>query len=130
MVHGQKELRIIETLEPVMARGALVFNESVVQEDAERCSVHSHDKRRLYSLFHQMAKITRDRNCLTHDDRLDALEGAVRYWQAMLAIDQHKAVEAAKAKELQKFFDDPLGHKKFQPQSVKRGMSMFNKYRR
>ncbi|WCA46299.1 large terminase subunit [Caulobacter phage ERS] len=129
MVHGQKELRIIETLEPVMARGALVFNESIVQEDADRCAVHSHDKRRLYSLFHQMSKITRDRNCLSHDDRLDALEGAVRYWQAMLAIDQHKAVEAQKAKEMEAFFKDPFGHNKHKPR-VQRGTSMFNKHRR
>ncbi|ALF01684.1 large terminase [Caulobacter phage Percy] len=129
MVHGQKELRIIETLEPVMARGALVFNESIVQEDMDRCAVHSADKRKLYSLFHQMSKITRDRNCLSHDDRLDALEGAVRYWQAMLAIDQQKAVEAQRAKEMEAFFKDPFGHNKHQPRVV-RGASMFNKYRR
>ena len=32
-VHGQKELRIIETLEPVMARGALIVSEAVIDED-------------------------------------------------------------------------------------------------
>ena len=30
-----------------------------------------------YSLFYQMTRITKDRGALVHDDRLDALEGAV-----------------------------------------------------
>jgi hypothetical protein len=129
MVHGQKELRIIETLEPVMARGSLIINEAIVEEDTICCQRYEQSKRMLYSVFHQMSKITRDRGSLVHDDRLDALEGAVRHWVSHLAIDQQKAVEAAQRREWAERMKNPLGFRDYDP-PVKRGGSLFNKYRR
>jgi hypothetical protein len=129
LVHGQKELRIIETLEPVMARGSLIINEDVIDEDRDTASIHDPSKRNLFSLFHQLSKITRDRNCLFHDDRADAVEGAVRYWVQMLAIDQSHAVEAARKREWMEKMKDPLGKKLGKPPS-RGGGSLFNKYLR
>lgn len=110
-VTGQKELRIIETLEPVIERGSLIINEAVIEEDRDRLSIHDSTARLTYSLFHQLAKITRDKNCLAHDDRLDALEGAVRHWTAQLAQDQNDAVKRAREAEHKKWAADPLGRK-------------------
>ncbi|MCA3159546.1 MAG: phage terminase large subunit [Burkholderiales bacterium] len=129
MVTGQKELRIIETLEPVIARGSLIVNQDIVDMDRECCDRHEMSKRALYSVFHQMSKITRERNALIHDDRLDALEGAVRHWVAQLAIDQQRAVEQARARELAEALKDPLGHRRYDPPG-RRGGSLFDKYRR
>lgn len=109
MVHGQKELRIIETLEPVIARGSLIVNEDLVEEDRLCCDRHEQAKRTVFSVFHQMTKITRDKGSLFHDDRLDALEGAVRYWVAQLAVNQDKAVEAARKREHEEAIKDPMG---------------------
>lgn len=129
MVTGQKELRIIETLEPVIARGSLIVNEDIVEMDRECCERHAPAQRAVYSVFHQMSKITRERNALMHDDRLDALEGAVRHWVAQLAIDQHRAVAAARAKELAETLKDPMGRNRYEPPS-RFGRSLFDKYRR
>jgi hypothetical protein len=111
-VTGNKEARIIGTLEPVMARGSLVVLESVVEMDHEYTQRYaSSGKRTVYSLFHQMSKITKQKGSLAHDDRLDALEGSVRHWVAKLALDQNKAIEKQKQKEFQDWINDPTGMK-------------------
>lgn len=129
LVHGQKELRIIETLEPVIARGSFIVNETVLDEDRDTSAGYEASRRGLYSLFHQLSKITRERNCLFHDDRADALEGAVRYWVKMLAIDQNHAVIAQQKREFIESIKDPLGHQRY-GNPPKRGGSLFNKYLR
>lgn len=128
-VTGQKELRIIETLEPVMARGSLIFNEDIVATDDASLSRYTSNIRQTYSLFFQMSRLTRERGALAHDDRLDALEGAVRYWQALLAIDQEKAVEAQKEAQLMAFFNDPMHHNRF-TNGPARATSVLNRRKR
>ena len=108
-VHGQKERRIIDTLEPVISRGALVFNASMVEHDASTVQRYPLERRKSYSLFNQIDKISYERDCLGHDDRLDALEGAVRHWQTYIAIDQAKVVERMRAKEINDWLKDPTG---------------------
>jgi hypothetical protein len=127
LVTGQKELRIIETLEPVIARGSLIVNEDIVDEDRERCGVHDSSKRTIYSFFHQLTKITRDKNCLFHDDRLDAVEGAVRHWVRQLAQDQDYAVKKAREREFKEWVANPL--KRPQPPKTHK-TSLISKYRR
>jgi hypothetical protein len=129
LVLGQKELRIIETLEPVIARGSLIINEAVLEEDRDTSVKYEASKRTLYTLFHQLSKITRDKNSLFHDDRLDAVEGAVRHWVQMLAINQSEAVERLRIREAMEAFKDPLGHTRYDTPS-KRGGSVFNRFRR
>lgn len=130
-VTGQKEARIIETLEAVIARGSLIVNESIVQEDTESIQRYSAEKRLTYSLFHQLRRITKERGALTHDDRLDALEGAVRHYIAMLAIDQKKAVEAQAAAQQREWLKDPLQRNRYSDTGPpKGGGSLFSKWRR
>lgn len=77
----QKEKRIIDVLEPVLAQHRLVVSRRVIEDDLK-----VEDPR--YSLFYQLSRITRDRGALVHDDRLDALAGAVAYWQESLRKNQ------------------------------------------
>lgn len=126
-VSGQKELRIIETLEPVIARGSLIFNEGAIDDDRDTSAVHEAAKRNLFSVLHQMSKMTRERGALFHDDRADALEGAVRHWVAQLAIDQSEALKKAKAKEEAEALKNPLGRRQYS-EGPQRGGSLFNKY--
>lgn len=128
MVHGQKEARIINTLEPVIGRGALIFNEAVVERDRADCERYAPAKRQQYSLFHQIAKITRERGSLTHDDRVDALEGSVRYWQVLLQQDQSKAVEKQREREYAASLVDPLGHRRYDAPQPRKGI--LGRYRR
>jgi hypothetical protein len=100
LVSGQKEVRIINTLAPVMGRGSLIISPDVVEQDELDCMRYEPKLRQSYSLFHQLAKISSARGALIHDDRVDALEGLVRAFQASLALDQTKAVEKANERAL------------------------------
>lgn len=106
---GQKELRIIDILEPVISNGRLIVNADLVEKDWQSCQKYSLELRPTYSLFWQMARVTRERNALIHDDRLDALAGSVRFWVDHLAQDKEKAVAAARAKSYREMVKDPLG---------------------
>lgn len=90
---GQKELRIIDTLEPVMSSHRLVVDQKLIQKDYQTAETDLK-----YSLFYQMTRITKDRGALKHDDRLDAVEGAVRYWTKSMARDNDKANKVHKDK--------------------------------
>lgn len=85
---GQKELRIIDVLEPVMARHRLIVHEDIIDYDVESVTRYPIDQRESYKFFHQMAKISRERGSLIHDDSIDAVAGAVRKWVEMLAVDE------------------------------------------
>ena len=127
-VTGQKELRIVETLEPMIARGALIFNESIVETDTVQTAKYEASKKALYSLFHQISKMTRERDALIHDDRADALEGACRYWAKYIAIDQQKSLEAQRKREWEARMTDVMGHDRYKSAIPTRGNSTLNKY--
>lgn len=105
---GQKEERIADTLEPIMARGALIFDEEIILQDWESTQGKPADKRQLFTLFHQLMKLTRDRGALVKDDRIDVLAIAVAHFIQALAQDSALVAQAAKDKELQEFFKDPM----------------------
>ena len=126
-VTGQKELRIIQTLEPVIARGSLIVNEEIALGEDATLNKYPINQKQTFSLFFQIARLSRERGALVHDDRLDAVEGAVRHWQALLAIDQQKAVEAQKQAELAKFLKDPLHHNRFSTKGPSLSNSLLTK---
>lgn len=106
-VTAQKERRIIDTLEPVLNQHRLVIDKAIIKKDFESAS----DPK--YSLFYQLTRITKDRGSLRHDDRLDALAGAVAYWVEQMGRDTDKAAQEHRDKlfdaELKKFMDNILG---------------------
>lgn len=85
---GQKELRIIDTLEPIIARHRLIVHEDIITYDHESVSKYPLDKRETYKFFHQFAKISRAKGALVHDDSLDAVAGSVRKWIENVAVDE------------------------------------------
>ena len=89
----QKERRIINALEPVLNQHRLIINRSVVENDAKSHNDDAIETALAYQLFHQLTHLTVDKNCLQHDDRLDALAGAVQYWNESLAIDEDRAIK-------------------------------------
>lgn len=125
LVTGQKELRIINTLAPVMGRGALIVHPDAVLEDNDCCMQHSPEVRQTYSLFYQLAKLSAQRNALLHDDRADALEGLVRHYQAAIAQDQAKTVAKQRERELAKLLENPLGYNRPAPQQRPNLLSRF-----
>ena len=83
----QKELRIIDTMEPVMNQHRLVIDPKVIQRDYDSVQKYPIEKQSQYMLMHQLTRITRDRGSLAHDDRLDALAMGVAYWVEQMAAD-------------------------------------------
>jgi len=96
----QKELRIIDTLEPVMSSHRLIVDQKIITSDYETAIDPTN------SLFYQMTRITRDRAALRHDDRLDALAMAVAYWVEHMARDNNKAVAQLHGEALEKDLKD------------------------
>lgn len=118
-VSTQKERRIIDTLEPVMNQHRLIVDERIIKQDYETArSPH-------YSLFFQMTRLTADKGSLAHDDRLDALAGAVAYWVEQMGSDTDRAAEEHHEKllnqELDKFMNNAIG---FSPQAEESFMNI------
>lgn len=129
LVSGQKELRIINTLAPVMGRGSLVFTEQAVQHDEETTSGYAPSERAHYSVFYQLGRLTRQRDSLPHDDRADALEGLVRKYQTEMAQDQKKRLESQLRKEHEEMMRDPLGHNRYGDRDKSGRLSMLARRR-
>lgn len=109
--HGQKEQRIIDVLEPIITSHRLVVSPDVIDQDYSSTAIYPLSKRSRYSCFHQMAFITMDKGCLVHDDRLDALAGAVRQIVETIDYDMEFEVNRRKAKEESEWLaimNDPL----------------------
>lgn len=110
---NQKEARIIDTLEPIMNQHRLVVCQSVVQKDYDSTASYTPEDQRNMRLFHQMTRITRARGALAHDDRLDAVAGAVAYWIEYMARNADKADTERKQDlldlELARFMENALG---------------------
>ncbi|WP_210265445.1 phage terminase large subunit [Bradyrhizobium aeschynomenes] len=114
----QKEARIIDTLEPVMNQHRLVVCPSVIQKDYSSTEAYTAEDQQGYRLFYQMTRITRDKGSLKHDDRLDALAGAVAHWTEFMNRDIEKAhlshKDAILDAELEKFMAQVIGRDRFE----------------
>jgi len=89
----QKELRIIDTLEPVLTQHRLVVDVGCIRRDFESTQARDDDTAHTYSLFYQLTRLTRERGSLIHDDRLDALAMACAYWMEHLQRDVNKQMQ-------------------------------------
>lgn len=97
----QKELRIIDVLEPVMNQHRLIMDPKVIQKDYDSVRDLPPEKATKYMLVYQMTRITRDRGSLSHDDRLDVLAMAVQYWVDQMAADADLEIQNAREDALQ-----------------------------
>jgi hypothetical protein len=109
---GQKELRILDTLEPVVQQHRLCVDPTVFERDGHRDGTLPVLEARRYTLAYQFTRITREKGSLAHDDRVDALAGAVALWVEAMAknVDQEKvrADRRAEEKDLYDFLDHTL----------------------
>lgn len=109
-VSGQKELRIIDKLEPALNQHRVVLNKGLIEKDIEADPETGHNHN---SGLYQLTHLTRDRGSLKHDDRIDVLAEAVGYFTNMVKVDAQKAEDKHKAKlqdeELRKFMNTCKG---------------------
>ena len=105
----QKELRIVDVLEPVLNAHRLVVDPSVITNDYRSALSYPIEQQTRYMLMYQLSRITRDKGSLVHDDRLDALSIAVGYWTQQMAANADQSMvdrqQELLHKELQDFTD-------------------------
>jgi len=99
-VRGQKEIRIIDSLEPMLNQHKLVIDKDTLSKDFDTLNK--------YSFTFQLSHITRERDCLQHDDRLDALANGVIYLMEDLVIDENKRFERLEEEIAQDNYDKTL----------------------
>lgn len=100
----QKELRIIDTLEPVLMRHRLIVARQVIVDDYK---VYERDPK--YSLIYQMTRISRDKGAIPHDDRLEAVKGAVQHWLEVMDRDDRVGFEELAEEQIMAWMDPDRG---------------------
>lgn len=100
-VSGQKEVRIIETLEPILNQHRLVIDKEIFEHDLRADA-------RVFSFSHQLSHITKERGSLKHDDRLDAVANGAAYLLELLSDDEDRGIEYHAEVEAKKTLDFTL----------------------
>lgn len=90
---GQKEIRLINALEPVFAQHRLV----VAREVAENLSLQG-----------QIVRICDVKRCLTHDDEIDSLGMCVKMWTDYMRMDPVKNEELVWERHLDQVFAEQV----------------------
>lgn len=103
---GQKEVRIADTLEPVMGAHRLIINEEAIRKDYQSARNQDgvHDIK--YCAMYQLTRLTRERGALAHDDRLDALAIAVAFFVESMEKDAQHGVDELTAEWLEMQLND------------------------
>lgn len=83
-----KHLRILAVLEPITQQHRLVLNEDMVLGDYEGLAkIDGEDTRHKYSLMWQYTHLTRERDGIPKDDRLEALAMACKPFAEAMGVD-------------------------------------------
>lgn len=91
---GQKEIRIVNALEPLLNQHKIIVDKSLLDRDSRGTM--------LTSLTYQLSHLTRERDCLKHDDRIDALEMAVSHAvELYLDVDEEQSIVMLREQELE-----------------------------
>ena len=107
----RKEDRIIDSLEPVLNQHRLIVDRRVIDWDYNSNKDQPPEQRLLYMLFYQMSRMCRMKFAVKHDDRIDCLAMAVKYYIDALSISAQEQINLRKRDEwediLQGFLEDP-----------------------
>jgi len=116
---GQKEVRIIQDLEPVLNQHRLILDARAARKDTQDG---------VMSLLYQLTHITKDRGALRHDDRVDCLAHGVRYFLRQLQQDaaavEDQILEKARDEQIRDFVAKWYGRSPKKPRfmSTNRGV--------
>ena len=81
-VAGQKEVRILSALEPITNQHRLIIPPAIATDQ---------------EFQRQYTRLTRERNCLKHDDEIEALAMCVKMWQESMGVDPQVTAEREKS---------------------------------
>ena len=95
---GQKEVRIIRTIEPLLNQHRLVMDKTCLDRD-KTASINN-------SLTYQLTHISESKGSLVHDDRLDSLEMLCAFMMEDLDVDDDMLIETLIKEEDDKFMEE------------------------
>lgn len=101
----QKEVRIIETCEPLMNMHRVVINKAILETDRRKVAEVGDEKAQEYRFFYQLTRITRERQSIPKDDRLDAFAMAMAEAQYAMGLDPEHAMEERQRGEYEAAMD-------------------------
>lgn len=96
----QKEMRIIDTLEPLMNQHRIVMDKGMILRDINQGLAEGEKLK--YSMIYQLTHLTKQRGCLRHDDRLDALAICAAALVEMVGVDEDELVTSYKEDMLER----------------------------
>ena len=83
-VSGQKEIRIIEALEPLLNQHRLIIDKDTLTKDKQSLTK--------FSLTYQLSHLTKERQSISHDDRLDSLSNGIIYLMEDMMTDENMLI--------------------------------------
>ena len=92
-----------------MNQHRLIVDKKVIKDDIDSIKIYPLEKQQQYSLFYQMTRLTKDRNSLAHDDRLDCLSIAVADCLEMLSIDADEEIRLRQEAEEEAYWNEFFG---------------------
>lgn len=96
---GQKEVRIIGEIEPLLSSHRLVIDPETIRKDLQSIAQYPTSTAKTYSFLHQLTNITLEKDCLKHDDRVEALAGAISCITENISYDMIRSVTLKAMKE-------------------------------
>ncbi len=106
---GQKEVRIINQINPSMQRHRVVVHKAVIDADLNYCRERPNGGRE-YSLCWQIQNLTPERECIPHNDRVEAMSAAVFLHAEALQLDEGTEAEAREEAAMKEFIANPMGY--------------------
>lgn len=107
----QKELRIIDDMEPATQSHRVVIAQELIQSDYDDVLGRDghEDTKQCYSVMWQYANLTKERNSLTHDDRIETLAGVVAHYRSILGVNPDMLSADREEERLQAELDKLFG---------------------
>lgn len=115
-----KEVRIVNALQPVLSAHRLVINADLLRNDYNIPYTSVKDgRRRFYRLTYQLTRITREKDVIAFDDRVETLANLVSHFQEHLRQRTEDAEKRDQEQKLQDEADKIIATRK------KQGLTLF-----
>ncbi|MAB74942.1 MAG: DNA maturase B [Verrucomicrobiales bacterium] len=120
----RKELRVIDTLAPLMQTHRLACDRRVIEADNEILKNSADDRDSSYSFQIQLSRLTHAKGSLLHDDLIDVTATAAQWLQEQAAQDQHVMKEARFLEMIEATIADEDGWMLMNPDRQALGMTI------
>lgn len=116
----QKELRILDTLEPIVQNHKLIVSRAVIEND-----IKQQREKEKYSFVQQFTRMARIKGCLPNEDRLDVLAQACSYFTVKMNKDSNRALQQHRSALLDKDLKNFAAKSFFGVGTPRRSLSRF-----